>query len=86
MDVLCPKASRGPSRERLPATDEPFPLPDQYVFWGFQNRESAMVGVWGPECFGVSQFPRGPAEVQPGKKVRKEKFSQEKFSIVEIFL
>ena len=39
-----------------------------------------MVGVWGgwgPECFGVSQFPRGPAgklgQEEVEKEVEKEK-------------
>ena len=63
---------------------EPFPLPTQYAVWGFQNRESAMVGVWGvwgPECFGVSQFPRGPAgKLSQEEFEKKVKFSKENFS------
>ena len=47
-----------------------------------------MVGVWGfwgPECFGVSQFPRGPAgKLGQEEVVEKKKFSKETFPIENV--
>ena len=43
-------------------------------------------GVWGPECFGVSQFPRGPAgklgqeEIEREVRVQQGQFSYRTFS------
>ena len=33
-------------------------------------------GVWGPECFGVSQFPRGPAGKLGQEEVVEEKVQE----------
>ena len=41
-------------------------------------------GVWGPECFGVSQFPRGPAGQLGQEEVVEEKV-QESFQARKVF-
>ena len=43
-----------------------------------------MVGVWGPECLGVSQFPRGPAGQLGQEEVVEEKV-QEGFQARKVF-